>query len=174
MSENNRKILFFSVVFTTLMCGIYFFYLASSRDSIQEIREQITYKQKELDQLKYYKSNLSLIEKQLQDVEKELTLIEGRLPDANYSSEFVSDLYKEVKAKRIKVDNINVTSYRDSTLGEVSKISVESSGNIKSISSVINYLNGYKRELIVKTFNLQARPNNTYSAVINVEMYYAQ
>ena len=137
------------------------------------MREELKNKQSQLNELTSIEKKRDEVESKITYMENELEYINNKIPDYDCSKELTEEFHNLIISKKIKINTGEVT-YPDSGKDQygTSRISIQSTGSIEDIRGVVNYLKHHKRRLTIKMFSLQANPDNTYSASINVELAY--
>lgn len=164
---NKPRILFILIILASLVFGVIYF-----NGDIKELSKEIKIKQGEIAQLKKFEVEKIQAQEQIKSLQNELVWLDEKLPTYDYSGEFINELYEQVKNKELTVDNVNVNIYHQKDIYKTARLSITVNGSLKNIQDMINYLNSYKKKVSIKTFNLQARPDNTFSGSINADLYY--
>jgi len=152
--------------------SVYTFYLMSSNERIKQLEDELKSKKSTVSQLYNLKKERMQIEQKIKNTEMELLSLEERLPSFNCSNELIQNFYKLYNSKELKISTINSGFQEENDSRGVSRISIQSKGSIKDISDIVRYIRNHKRKLSITMFNLQATPDNTYSATMNVEWSY--
>ena len=172
MKNKKQKIILTFLILIGIGYGIYEYYLISSNERIAILNNEISVRKSLLEQMYDVRKNKSQIEKQIQNIEMELTNLEEKLPSKDYCSEFINDFKIFIMSRKIYFDDRKFMSTEERGNYYISIVPIDVKGSLSEISQVINFLNNYKRKLYIKGIRLQAKPDNSYSGSINLELYY--
>ncbi len=166
---NKHKIL---LVIFVAAAAAYLIYWSYSYDRVALLKEQIKAAQSRIDRLEALRENLPESESRLKSLEVQIKHVEDKIPDYDCSNEFARELYGLVSAKRLYIDEIRIDSpvQRDSL--QTYRFLIEASGSLDQVKQLVRYMNNHKRKLVIRTFSIRERPDNTFSAIMSVELYH--
>ena len=172
MKKKIQKMTLALLILIAIGYAIYEYYLTSSNENIAMLKNEISVRRSMLEQLYDIRKNKSQIEKQIQNIEMEHANLEEKVPSKDYGLELISDFKIFIMSRNIYFDDRKYMSTEERGNYYTSIVPVDVKGSLGEIRQVINFLNNYKRKLYIKGIRLQAKPDNSYFASINLELYY--
>lgn len=170
--EKNQKIILFSLIAIIIVYVVYNYYIMTSNQRIIELSQQIKEKRILFNDLNSFKAKKKEAVKQISQLEAATTILSEKIPDYNCRTEFTAELYSLTSSKALNAYNVNMNPSDEDKKDGVIKISLDTAGKYQDIKQVINYFKNHKRKIMLKAFRMQAKGDGTYTASLNLEMYY--
>jgi len=169
--KKRERLILLILVVIFLGYAVYNYYLVSSNEKIISLNNEKREIEAQLKVLQEFSPKKKDVENQIEQLKTAEAIISEKIPDYNYSSELIAELYSLSTKKVLDAQNINI-NYEETADKGIIKVSLDTFGDIDEIEQVVSYFKNNKRKFYLKSFTVQSEKENDYKASLNLEAYY--